>query len=118
MAPRKPRATLDAAGQQVGDQQNTAAGGDIHQNDPGPWLEFMRGYLLELDQGRNQRDEALAHEIAEGRKVLAALSREFDYYQRFVSDRLAADAARRTTDRLLAVAALLVAVLALGIALL
>ena len=111
------RAALDATGQQAGDQTfGNVAGGDI--NDPGPWLEFMRGYLHDLDQRRTRRDDELAHELKEARAAVEHLQAMFSAYQRFVSDRFAADATRRATDRLIAVAALLVAVAALGIALL
>lgn len=112
--PTPPRPIVDANQQQIGEQRINAAGGSI--NDPGPWLEFFTRYLWELDQSRTRRDDELSHEIDAARKTLANLEELFSAYQRFMSDRLAADATRRRTDRLLAVAALVVAVIALGIA--
>lgn len=112
--PTPPRPIVDAANQQIGEQRINAAGGSI--NDPGPWLEFFTRYLWELDQSRTRRDDELSHEIDAALTALRQLDERFDLYQHLVSSRLAADASRRRTDRLLAVAALVVAVIALGIA--
>ena len=109
---------VDGTNQQIGEQSfGTVAGGNATIHDPEPWLVFFRTYLHDIDQGRNRRDEELAHELAEARKALSDLAWQFSDYQRMVSDRFAADAIRRRTDRLFAAATLFVAVAALGIAL-
>lgn len=110
----------DNRGAQSGDQTHRdSAGGDIiTTNDPGPWLAFIRSYLHDADQQRTKRDDELAAELVAAQSALDRLSEQFDIYQHFVSNRLAVDAARASTTRLLAVAALVVAVVASGIALL
>lgn len=106
------RVRLDQSGAQTGDQTyGHIAGGDI--NDPGPWLR----YLWDLDQARTRRDDELLHEIREGKRAMARLSDEFELYQATIGSRLAALAAEQRTDRLLAVAALVLAVLALAVGL-
>lgn len=114
---RKPRGIsggrVDAEGAVFGQVEGGAS-----INDPAPWLAFFRSYLHDLDQQRTQRDEVLAHEITEARKALSRLASDFADYQRFVSDRFTADAEYRRVTRLLATAALVIAVIALGIAVL
>lgn len=111
-------AIYDAGSSQAADQKIEAAGRDIHSNDPGPWLAFIRGYLVELDQQRNKRDDALGQELKDALTALEKLGSQFQLYQRYNGQRLDYLAAEARITRLLAVAALVAAVLAIGLALL
>ena len=68
MAPRKrPNSTVDATGQQVGDQSNTAAGGDIvHGIPPEQAFDLVR-FLWEDRQDREIRREQLDHTLQDMR---------------------------------------------------
>lgn len=111
-------ALIDKSGSQGGDEQiGNVAGGNISHNDPGPWLAFVRGYLHDLDQQRNRRDEELAAELAAARKAMARLSDEFELYQEAIGNRMAYVLDALRLARLVAAAALLVACAALAMSL-
>lgn len=74
--------------------------GDVSYNDPAPWLAFFKSYLHDVDAHRQRRDEELA-------KALDVLEREFSAF-----------AAQLYLLRLLSVASLLLAALALALSLL
>jgi hypothetical protein len=118
VAPRRKRTAsiYSAPEQNVGEQENTVAGGNISTNDPGPWLEFVRGYLHDLDQRRTRRDDELGQEIILAHKAMDRLSDEFDLYRDGIRAALTAAMVYARTTRLIAVAALVAAVIAIGVA--
>lgn len=120
MAPRfrRSRAGLDFRGAQTSDvTTGDHAGGNIYHRDPDAWA-FVKDYLFRLDQGRAARDDELRAEIAAACEALEVLDREFSIYQRFVSNRFDADVRRAAVDRMIAVAAIVIALAALGLHLL
>jgi hypothetical protein len=65
--PRKPRTTYDAAGQQVGEQQNTAAGGNINHGIPPEQAFDLVRFLWEDRQERDVRREQLDNTLQDMR---------------------------------------------------
>lgn len=126
------RVSLDFGGAQTGDiSAGNISGGDqisgssISVNDPGIWLEFVRDYLWTTDQARTKRDDELAAELVAARRELLDLGREFTIYQAGMRNHLDALrqqqqaalqqlADRARINRLLAVAALLLAAVAVA----
>lgn len=109
---------IDQSGQSGDHHVGNVAGGNVSTNDPGPWLTFLRGYLHDLDAQRQRRDEELAHELAEARDAIARLGDEVELYQASIAARLSFVLDALRVARLVAAAALLVAALALGLAVL
>lgn len=76
MPPRKrPNSTVDATGQQVGDQQITAAGRDLTQGaNADAVLEFLRDYVFEADQQRETTIKNVGNELRRTRDEVAIVS--------------------------------------------
>jgi hypothetical protein len=69
--PRKrPATTVDATGQQVGDQSVSAAGGDIHQGIPPETAFDLVRFLWEDRQDRDIRREQLDHTLQDMRDAI------------------------------------------------
>ena len=92
MPEQKRRTTVDAAGQQVGEQHVDAAGGNInHGADATAVLEFLRAYVFEADQRREVGIKAVATEIQRARGDMGIISDAV----RSLRDRADADARQR-----------------------
>lgn len=75
MPPRKRPATYAAPDQQVGEQQNTVAGGDINQGaNADAVLEFLRDYVFEADQQRETTIKNVGNELRRTRDEVAIVS--------------------------------------------
>lgn len=86
------RSTVDASGQQVGEQQVSAAGRDIHHGaDATAVLAFLRDYVFAADQERETALKTVSRELARARLDMGIMSDAV----RSVRDRLDDDDADR-----------------------
>lgn len=96
--PRKrPAPAVDATGQQVGDQSNTAAGGDIHQGIPPETAFDLVRFLWEDRQDRDIRREQLDHTLQDMRDSIELY--RITLAQRITAVSVAVDAHAATQSR-------------------